>query len=80
MSKGLSLSPFAQPSPVLAHMNRILASSGGMDRVMMFYCYFSKVIVFALSSEKLGLGSKTSLDIADRIGKLAAFTGDARVL
>ena len=78
--KGLSLSPFAQSSPVLGHMNRVLASSGGTDRVMMFYCYFAKVLVYGLNSTALGLGTKRAVNLADRLGKLAAFTSDARVL
>lgn len=80
MSKSLSLSPLSQVSLPLVRMNRILATSAGTDKVFMFYCYFSKVVVYALNSQRIGFGSKKALELAEKLTKLAAFTSDARVL
>ena len=33
----LSLSPFAAPSPMLAHFNRLISSASGTDKVFMLY-------------------------------------------
>lgn len=37
MSKKLSLSPFALPSPALAHFNRVAGSQSGQDKLFMVY-------------------------------------------
>ena len=80
MSKSLSLSPLSQVSLPLVRLNRILATSAGTDKVFMLYCYFSKVLVYALNSQRIGLGSKSALVLAEKLTKLATFTSDARVL
>ncbi len=78
MSKGLSLSPLSKPSATLAHFNRVLASSGGTDRVFMLACYSAKIFNYALTHQKFA--TKSSSDIAARITKVAGVISDARVL
>ena len=80
MSKQLSLSPFGPVSLPLLRVNRILSTSAGMDKAFMLFCYSSKVVVYALNSQRFGLGSKKALELANKITGLATFTSDARVL
>lgn len=79
-TKALSFSPLGPVSLPLLRINKILASSSGTDKVFMTFCYFSKVLNYALSKPQLGGGGKQSLVLADKLTKLAAFAGDARVL
>ncbi|KAL8278775.1 hypothetical protein RQP46_008844 [Phenoliferia psychrophenolica] len=74
----LSLSPFATPSPVLAHFNRLISSASGTDKVFMLYAYSSHVVMYILRSKRIA--TKSRLDLALRIGKLGSIISDARVL
>ncbi|KAM0747035.1 hypothetical protein T439DRAFT_329299 [Meredithblackwellia eburnea MCA 4105] len=74
----LNLSPFAKPSPTLAHLNRLIASASGTDKLFMLYAYSSHVILYVLRSKRVA--TKSRLLLAERIGKLGAIISDARVL
>lgn len=75
----LSLSPFAQgSSPTLAHINRLLASTSGQDKVFMFYAYSAHIAQYILKHKSIT--NKKRLDLATRIGKVQAVVSDARVL
>ncbi|GAA6064081.1 hypothetical protein JCM10212_002723 [Sporobolomyces blumeae] len=78
MASKLSLSPFALPSPTLAHLNRITGSTSGQDKIFMVYAYAAHVVIAALKSKRLA--NKTRLDLAERIDKLRGVISDARVL
>lgn len=78
MSSKLSLSPFALPSPALAHFNRVAGSQSGQDKLFMVYQYAAYVAVAALNSKRFG--NKARADLAMRIEKLRATIADARTL
>lgn len=74
----LSLNPFAKPSAGLAHLNRIMGSQSGQDKLFMAYCYSSHVVMYCLRSKQLA--TKGRIDIAERMAKLTAVISDARML
>ncbi|SGZ11962.1 BQ5605_C028g10469 [Microbotryum silenes-dioicae] len=80
MSKpsSLSLSPFSTPSPGLAHINRVIATTSGQDKVFMLYAYSSHVIMHLLRSKRLATRSR--LELANRMDKLRDVISDARTL
>ncbi|POY73210.1 hypothetical protein BMF94_3543 [Rhodotorula taiwanensis] len=78
MPSKLSLSPFALPSPGLAHFNRVAGSQSGQDKLFMVYQYAAYVAVAALTSKRFG--NKARADLALRIEKLRATISDARTL
>ncbi|SCV73473.1 BQ2448_7399 [Microbotryum intermedium] len=80
MSKpsSLSLSPFITPSPGLAHINRVIGTTSGQDKVFMLYAYSSHVIMHLLRSKRLA--TKSRLELANRMDKLRAVISDARTL
>ncbi|ORY84745.1 peroxisomal biogenesis factor 11 [Leucosporidium creatinivorum] len=74
----LSLSPFSPPSSTLAHVNRVLSSCSGQDKVFMLMAYGAKVLDFGLRHPSVS--TKSRRDLAERVSKLGALIGDARVL
>ncbi|KAM0791851.1 hypothetical protein ACM66B_004108 [Microbotryomycetes sp. NB124-2] len=63
------------PSPTLSHVNRIVASSSGTDKLFMLYSYSAYLAQAVLRSKRV-----SQLDLADRVQKLQALISDARVL
>ncbi|KAK4048967.1 hypothetical protein OIO90_005602 [Microbotryomycetes sp. JL221] len=69
------MSPLAMPSPTLSHVNRIVSSSSGTDKLFMLYSYSAYLAQAVLRSKRV-----SKLDWADRVQKLQTLISDARVL